>query len=149
MALHMTGNGRPTVMVTGADQHQGLAVIRALGMKGMSVIACGAGVRSLGCHSRYASRRFSYTSPLVSKPRFLEDMLSIIHRTKPALILPSVESTMIVLDECRREFEPSTILAVPSSDVLAFAIDKSKTMALASRVGKCSHAPAIFPSRSR
>jgi predicted ATP-grasp superfamily ATP-dependent carboligase len=146
MAITMIGTGRPTILVTGADQHQGLAVIRALGMKDLSVIACGAGSRSLGCHSRYASSRFTYASPLVSKTRFIADMLSIIRRTKPTLILPSVESTLIALDECRHEFEPSSVLAVPSSDVLSFAIDKSKTMALAKRVGV--PAPATVRGKS-
>lgn len=135
MAVNTARNGHPTVLVTGADQHQGLAVIRALGMKGIAVIACGAGVHSLGCHSRYAASWFTYASPLVSKPRFIADVLSIVRRTKPMLILPSVESTLIALDECRHEFEPYSILAVPSSDVLSYAIDKSKTMALATRVG--------------
>jgi predicted ATP-grasp superfamily ATP-dependent carboligase len=123
------------VLVAGADQHQGLAIIQALGRKGIPVIACGAEPRSLGCYSRYAVERHVYTSPLVNKTGFTAEMLDIIRRTRPDVIIPGVESTLIGLDECRREFEPETILAAPPSDVLAYAIDKSKTLEVANRLG--------------
>jgi predicted ATP-grasp superfamily ATP-dependent carboligase len=123
------------VLVAGADQHQGLAIIQALGLKGISVIACGAESRSLGCYSRYAVERHVYTSPLVSKTGFMAEILDIIQRTRPDVIIPGVESTLIGLDECRGEFEPEAILAAPPSDVLAYAIDKSKTLEVASQLG--------------
>ena len=48
---------RPRVLVTGADQHQGLAVIRGLGLAGIPVVACGPCRWSLGFHSRYTVER--------------------------------------------------------------------------------------------
>src|SRR5690349_9582567 len=77
-----------TVLVTGAGQHQGLAVIRALGLAGASVIACGPFARSLGFASRYATRAFRYTSPFHDKRQFVDDVLAIARRTHPDLILP-------------------------------------------------------------
>jgi biotin carboxylase len=125
---------KATILVAGADQHQGLAIIQALGLQGLPVIACGAESRSLGCYSRYAVERHTYTSPIASKRRFIADILDIIHRTRPALVIPGVESTLIGLDECRGEFEPHSLLAAPPSDVLAYAIDKSKTLEIANQL---------------
>ena len=42
------------VLVTGADQRQGLAVIRSLGRRGVSVLAAGVHSKSIGFYS-YAS----------------------------------------------------------------------------------------------
>jgi predicted ATP-grasp superfamily ATP-dependent carboligase len=123
------------VLVTGADQRQGLAVIRALGLQGAAVIACGAEPRSLGCYSRYSIHRFIYTSPLLNKKQFIADILGIIQQVQPAVIIPSVESTLIALDECRAQFEPYPILAAPQSDVLGYALNKSRTLELACKVG--------------
>jgi NAD(P)-dependent dehydrogenase (short-subunit alcohol dehydrogenase family) len=55
----VTDYARPAlrVLVTGADQHQGLAVIRGLGQAGVTVIACGPTAQSVGFRSRYAARR--------------------------------------------------------------------------------------------
>ena len=62
----------PKVLVTGADQHQGLAVIRGLGLAGIPVIACGASPWSMGFHSRFAVERARYTPPFQSPPRFID-----------------------------------------------------------------------------
>ena len=54
----------PTVLVTGSEEHQGLAVIRGLGRAGIPVVACGLQRRSLGFYSRYVVHRATYASPL-------------------------------------------------------------------------------------
>ena len=131
-------NNNIKVLVTGADQHQGLAVIRGLGIAGIPVIACGAEPRSLGFYSKYAVDRFVYTNPWVSKSGFIRDIVPIIKKTNPGLIIPSVDSTLVALDECREEFEPYACLAAPCSEVLAYAYDKCKTLQLA----KCLDVPA-------
>ncbi|HET7564476.1 MAG TPA: hypothetical protein VFJ96_05750, partial [Gemmatimonadaceae bacterium] len=76
-----------TVLVTGADQRQGLAIIRALGLAGISVIACGPHARSMGFYSRFATQSFRYTPPFRDAHRFVDDILAIVRRTRPALIL--------------------------------------------------------------
>ena len=75
-------SARARVLVTGADQHQGLAVIRGVGRAGFPVIACGAERGSLGFASRYAALRRVYTPPAKDPARFLDDMLRI---TRPVL----------------------------------------------------------------
>ena len=125
----------PTILVTGADQHQGLAIIRGLGRAGARVIACGPKPTSVGLYSRYTAERCVYTSPFDDKERFTSDILNILRRTKPDLVMPGVETTLVVLDEHRREIETFAPLAAPPSEVLQRAVDKVMTLELAQRLG--------------
>lgn len=127
--------GRAKVLVTGADQHQGLAVIRGLGLAGIPVVACGASRRSLGFYSRYAVERGRYTPPFESPQRSVDDLLDIIRRTGPALVIPAIESSLVLLIEARALIERHTRLAAPPPDVVEYAIDKRKTLGLAERLG--------------
>jgi predicted ATP-grasp superfamily ATP-dependent carboligase len=126
---------RPKVLVTGAQEHQGLAVIRGLGMAGFPVVACGPSRHCLGFYSRYAAETGRYTSPFESPRRFLDDIIRIVRRTRPALVLPTIESTLVVLSEHRAEIERYAPLAAPSREGLESALDKSKTLRLAARLG--------------
>lgn len=127
--------GRPRVLVTGADQHQGLAVIRGLGLADIPVIACGAAKHSLGFYSRFAVNRGRYTSPFESLDRFIGDILSVVRRTGAEIIIPAVESTLVGLNEARELVEQYATLAAPPPEILEYAIDKSKTLSLAERLG--------------
>jgi len=127
--------GLPKVIVTGAEEHQGLAVIRGLGLKGIPVVACGSQQASLGFYSRFAIERFAYTSPFQDPERFVTDILDAADRSHATLIIPSVESTLVVLDAHRASVEERCRLAAPSSPSLAVAVDKLETLALAERLG--------------
>jgi predicted ATP-grasp superfamily ATP-dependent carboligase len=123
------------VLVTGAEEHQGLAVIRGLGLKGVPVVACGASPRSLGFYSRFATERYSYTSPLVDGKQFIEDIAGILDGSGAELIIPAVESTLVALDASRERIETTAVLAAPDSETLDVAIDKLRTVRLAEAVG--------------
>lgn len=123
------------VLVTGADQHQGLAVIRGLGQAGIPVIAAGTERRSLGFASRYATVTHRYASPFSDPARATNDLLAIIEATRPAVVIPSVEATLVLLNEARARVEQLTVLAAPSSEVLEQALDKGRTLELARRCG--------------
>jgi predicted ATP-grasp superfamily ATP-dependent carboligase len=125
---------RMKVLVTNAENNQGLAVIRGLGLAGASVVACGAGTRALGFRSRYATEKFRYTSPYESKSQFISDILSVVRQTTPDVILAG-ETTLVALDESRSAIEQYTKLGAPRSEILRHAIDKAKTIELAERLG--------------
>ena len=124
-----------TALVTGAEEHQGLAVIRGLGMAGVPVVACGSTRGSLGFWSRFATARRVYTSPFTDQQRFVADVLEIARASGANLIVPSVESTLVVLDAHRAAIEEQCPLAAPCSDVLEVALDKLRTLQLAERLG--------------
>jgi predicted ATP-grasp superfamily ATP-dependent carboligase len=125
----------PSVLVTGADQHQGLAVIRGLGLAGIPVVACGAEPRSIGFYSRFAVAKTCYTSPFSSPRGFVADILSVVRDTGATLVIPTVESTLVVLNEWREVVERHARLAAPPPDVLEYAINKGKTLRLAQGLG--------------
>ena len=123
------------VLVTGADQHQGLAVIRGLGQAGIPVIAAGNSPASLGFASRYVRDRRVYTSPFADPGQCRLDLLAMIEETRPAVVIPSVEATLVLLNEVRAALPRGTILAAPSAAVLEFALDKERTLGLARECG--------------
>jgi predicted ATP-grasp superfamily ATP-dependent carboligase len=122
-------------LVTGAEEHQGLAVIRGLGRAGWNVIACGARRHSIGFASRFASASYAYASAASDPNRFFDDLMRVVRATHPALIVPSVETTLVVLNERREEVERHVRLAAPPPATLEFAIDKARTLQLAARLG--------------
>jgi predicted ATP-grasp superfamily ATP-dependent carboligase len=121
--------------VTGAEEHQGLAVIRGLGRAGIPVVACGVHRRSLGFYSRYARDHATYASPFQARERFIDDIVATVNRTEPALIIPASESTLVVLDSVRHLLPPFTMLAAPRPESLAGAIDKLATLTLGGALG--------------
>jgi predicted ATP-grasp superfamily ATP-dependent carboligase len=125
----------PRVLVTGADQHQGLAVIRGLGRAGYHVIAAGDSPSSIGFYSRYTSDRVVYRSPSLDPPGFGFDILAGIERTQASVIMPAVESTLAALSAMREEVERRALLAAAPAAALPYALDKREAVALASALG--------------
>lgn len=136
----------PRVLVTGAEEHQGLAVVRGLGAAGIEVVACGSSPRSLAFASRYATERRTYISPSESAARFVDDVLAIARETQPTLIMPSVETTLVALNAQRARVEAVAPLAAPAPEILEYALDKAKTLELAQRVGVPTPATAVGDS---
>ncbi len=133
----MTGlaPGAGRILVTGAEEHQGLAVIRGLGRAGWHVIACGARRHSIGFASRFASASYRYPIAAADPDRFFDALMRVVRATRPALIVPSVETTLVVLNERRDEVERYAPLAAPPASTLEYAIDKGRTLHLARQLG--------------
>ena len=134
-ALHGVDDPWGNVLVTGADQHQGLAVIRGLGEAGIPVVACGASRWSMGFQSRYATHHAHYTPALENPAQFTADLLRLVRRYRPELVIPTVESTLVLLNDVREELEQYTVLAAPPPEILDCALDKLQTLRLAHRMG--------------
>ncbi|MDW7710944.1 MAG: hypothetical protein SCH98_10745 [Deferrisomatales bacterium] len=123
------------VLVTGADQRQGLALIRALGTGGERVFAAGPHRRSIGFHSRYAAGRGCYPPPQDDKQAFAGRILDLVREHRISVVFPSGESEVIALDEFRDSFPPGVALAMAPRDSLTLALDKRRTYSLAEAVG--------------
>lgn len=119
------------VLVTGADQRQGLAVIRSLGRRGVSVVAAGPDSNSLGFCSRYAAARWVYPSPLEQPEAFVESLCEAARRFQVRLVMPVVESTVTVLNEHRDAIEAIAPLATASYEAVALSLDKRRQYLLA------------------
>ena len=123
------------VLVTGAEEHQGVAIIRALGREGHRVFAAGRGENSVGFKSRYAKGRLSYTSPYESKERAAEQIRDVVKANGIPFVIPVTESSVIALDEYRDMFNGITTLALPSRESLQVALDKRRTDVVTKRLG--------------
>lgn len=119
------------VLVTGADQRQGLAVIRSLGRRGVSVVAAGIDSDSLGFYSRYAAARWVYPPPLEQPEAFVESICEAVRRFRVQLVMPVVESTLTVLNERRDVIEAHVPLATASREAVALSLDKRRQFLLA------------------
>jgi predicted ATP-grasp superfamily ATP-dependent carboligase len=126
------------VLVTGADERHGLAVIRALGSSGLAIFAAGVDARRLGFHSRYVRGSCCYPSLTVEEPDvrgFLSVIRDAVTRHRIPWIFPVTESTVVALDRARDEFEGLTRIALPASEALRVALDKQSTHELATSLG--------------
>ncbi|HKV46280.1 MAG TPA: hypothetical protein VJT32_16645 [bacterium] len=123
------------VLVTGAETPEGLAVIRALAQAGIDVVAAGDRRFSMGFASRYPRARLRYTPVSVSPRRAAEDLVDIIDRTNPDLVIPVGEDLLVTLNEARRRVTRHTILAAPPAEVLGRALDRAKTLTLVRHLG--------------
>lgn len=124
-----------SALITGADQRQGLAVIRSLGKQGIPMVIGGVDSKSLGFYSRYARDVFVYTSPNIDKEKCVRRILDKAKEFNVKLIIPVVESTLIILDEYREQVEKIAPLAAASSHSLRLALDKKLTLELAQSLG--------------
>lgn len=122
------------VLVTGADQHQALAVIRGLGLAGIFVVAASPASKCIGFASRYARETALYTSPHADIERFIGDIIEIVERHQITMIIPAVESTLVALDRYRERIERYAVLAAPDSATLDWAVDKLKTIETAEQL---------------
>ncbi|THJ19423.1 MAG: hypothetical protein CAF45_016170 [Nitrospira sp. CG24E] len=119
------------MLVTGADQRQGLAVIRSLGRRGISVVAAGPDSNSLGFSSRYAAARWVYPSPVGQPEAFVDSLCEAARKFQVRLVMPVVESTVTVLNEHRDMFESVAPLAMASREAVSLALDKRRQYLLA------------------
>jgi predicted ATP-grasp superfamily ATP-dependent carboligase len=90
---------------------------------------------ALGFHSRFATWHRTYASPFAAPEEFIGDVLDAVRAYRPAVVIPVVESTLVLLDEARPALDPLTCLAAPPPAVLGLALDKARTLALADTVG--------------
>jgi predicted ATP-grasp superfamily ATP-dependent carboligase len=123
------------VVVTDAGLRAGLAVIRALGSKGIRVLAVGANAKSLGFVSRYAAERLQLPSPYLSPKAFALGVRDVVEKREIPLVLPVQDYAVLAIDRFRTEFEGLAQLAIAPPDALRAAFDKKRTSEIASQLG--------------
>ena len=126
---------RTEVLVTGADQRHGLSVIRSLGKHGVSVLAAGVSDASIGFYSRYASASFVYPSPQEQPEKFIGSLLRAIERHRVKVVIPVVESTMVVINRYRDQIESYAKLAMAPPDSVELSLSKERQTRLATELG--------------
>jgi predicted ATP-grasp superfamily ATP-dependent carboligase len=121
----------PSVLVTDGDERAALAVTRALGGRGISVIVGAEGESSLAAASRYCARSFTYPSPYRHPDGFLERLRDIITGQMVDAVFPVSDIAMQVIAPHNREIERHTRLPIPDYKTFEAVSDKYNLMKLA------------------
>lgn len=123
------------VLVTGAETHQGIIVIRSLGRRGVKMLVTGDCSHSIGFYSRYISGRALLPSAESEKTAFVDGLLDLIAKYKIPYIYPVTETSLIALDERRTEVEEAAKLLAASSQTIRCGVDKKLTLEIAEQQG--------------
>ena len=123
------------ILVTDCGRGSAVAIVRALGRVGSSVIASDSNPESLGFRSRYASSTLTYPDPRQHPEHFRDALLDRVRHDRIDLVIPVTDLALQPLARARDIFEPYTRLAIPHNDALATVSDKERTVQLARPLG--------------
>lgn len=119
------------ILVIGAARYTGMAVMYALTKEGHTFIGTDERQLPFNMHSRYTKPYYKHFP--FSDERFYEDILSIIKKEKPDIILPVVGTRNISMHKER--IKKYTNLLVPDYENFIAAYDKRKMHEICSEVG--------------
>jgi D-aspartate ligase len=129
----MDSQKKPAV-VLGAHT-MGLAVIRALGEKGVPIIAVSYDRKHMGRFSRYVKERVWAPHPERHEVAFLELLTRLAVRFGGALLIPASDETLSVVSRNKALLERSYVVATPEWALVERLIDKKMTYELALACG--------------
>lgn len=85
------------VLITNAEYEHTLSIIRSMAKGGINIIAASRYRLAPSFYSRYVKKSYLYTPPLKNQEKFISDLIKIIKKEKPDVLLPvGTESTLIV-----------------------------------------------------
>ena len=119
------------ILVTDASRGSAIACIRSLGRRGMDIVAADELPRSPGFYSRYTSERVRYPPPAQAPDEAVAVLLRAARELSVDLIVPVTDEIILPLSAARARFAGVCRLALPGTQALATALDKSATLELA------------------
>jgi predicted ATP-grasp superfamily ATP-dependent carboligase len=121
-----------SVIVLDGGIKSALSVVRSLGGKGIPVSVGCERETGMALHSRYATRRFTYPSPLAGQQAFIDTVKNEAIRLggKPVVYAFS-DATVLSLYMYREELSEYMTLVFPEETSVEIAFDKSATYSLA------------------
>lgn len=122
------------VLVLDGDQPSALAIVRSLGRRGVAVQVADDGAAPLAAHSRHARARHVYPDPLRDEAAFVDWLAAALQAQPFALVIPVTERTAVPLMRHRGRL-PMARIALAPPEALEQVLDKSRTVALAERLG--------------
>ncbi|MEK6227684.1 MAG: ATP-grasp domain-containing protein [Chloroflexota bacterium] len=122
------------VLVTDAARGSAVAVIRSLSRVGWHVIAADSSPLAPGLYSRYARERVRYPSPRRAPDAAIDALRSIVRERSVDVLVALTDDIILPLAAARDSFA-SCMIALPTTEALEAAADKSATVRLAEEVG--------------
>jgi len=123
------------VLLTGAETHQGMIVIRSLAKRGVRMLVTGPDPNSICFHSKHITDKAQLPSAETEKEAFVDPLLGLVEKHNIPLIFPVTETSLIPLDEQRQRVDKAARLMAPPSEVIRAGIDKKVQIDTAMRLG--------------
>jgi predicted ATP-grasp superfamily ATP-dependent carboligase len=124
--------GATQVLVLDSNSQAGLALIRSLGCRGLSVTAGDHQGWSLGMGSKHADDRFVHPDPDEDGPGFIEALREHLAESTYFAVFSVLDKTTALLSKHKPELEATdTTVAVEDWETFRQAYDKARTFALA------------------
>jgi predicted ATP-grasp superfamily ATP-dependent carboligase len=124
-----------TVFVTDGNQRSALAIVRALGRRGATVIVGDEQPISLASASKHCARRVLYPSPYQNRDAFERFLLDFVAREQVDVLLPVTDVTTHSVCALQDRLEAHTALAVPPFDAFELITHKGRLMEYAASRG--------------
>jgi predicted ATP-grasp superfamily ATP-dependent carboligase len=113
-----------TAFVLDGDQRPALAIVRALGRRGIAVRVGECRPASLASSSRYCASHVTYPSPEHDPEGFQQFLLDFVERTRVDVLLPVTDVTTYAVTLLQNALGRRTALAVPPLDAFEAAANK-------------------------
>jgi len=123
-----------TVFVTDGDQRPALAIVRALGGRGLTVIVGEQQRDSLASRSKYCTRHVTYPSPHVDCDAFDRFLSSFLAQERVDVVMPVTDVTMHAVSRHQERLRHCS-LAVPPFDAFDRVTNKARLIEHAARCG--------------
>ena len=124
-----------TVFVTDGNQRSALAIVRALGRRGATVIVGDEQPVSLASASRHCARRITYPSPYTNREAFERFLLEFVAREHVDVLLPVTDVTTHSVCALQDRLAAHTALAVPPFDAFEMVTHKGRLVEYAASLG--------------
>lgn len=124
-----------TVFVTDGNERSALAIVRALGRRGMSVIVGDSEQVSLASTSRYCNRHVHYPSPHRDRIGFERFLIDFVSRGGVDLVMPVTDVTTHAVCTHQDAIREHAAIAVPPLAAFNSVSDKAALVAQAERCG--------------
>jgi predicted ATP-grasp superfamily ATP-dependent carboligase len=116
-----------SVLVLTTQQQCGLAIVRSLGRRGVTVVAGGSETPTLGMLSRYSDGRYVHPDPEAGARRFLDHLCSYLDDADHDYVFGPTDWMTSLLSNHEREIEATgTRAAVEDWDTFAAVFDKAR-----------------------
>jgi protein-tyrosine-phosphatase/predicted ATP-grasp superfamily ATP-dependent carboligase len=123
------------VVITDGNERSALAVTRALGREGITVIVGAESDVSLAGTSKYCGRSFTYPNPYCDPEGFTTCLLETIRDSSAPVLFPVSDIAMQLVELRKAEFEEWTNVPIPSLQAYENLSDKYHLLELAAQLG--------------
>src|SRR5262249_51049334 len=124
-----------TVFVTDGDQRPALAIVRALGRRGLRVLVGSDGPSSLASCSKYCAGHVPYPSPLREGRAFARFLTDFVARERVDVLMPVTDVTTHAVCADQERLERRCALAVPPFPAFELVTNKARLLQYAAARG--------------